>query len=362
MSLADRLLKSSSNKHTSILTKSRYFNEDLGIPTNVHTLNISLSGTLKGGLLPGLGVIAGPSKHFKSNLSLELVRTYMEKHKDAICLFYDSEFGTKKGYFEKSGVDESRVIHIPITDIEMLKFDIMKKLEEIAEEDKVIIFVDSVGNLASKKEVDDALDEKSVADMTRAKQLKSLFRMVTPHLHLKFIPMVAIAHTYQTLELHSKSIISGGTGIQYSADWALIVGRRQNTEGTGKDKKILGYDFILNSDKSRFIKEKSALVYAATYEDGVDPYGGLLDIALVTGHVTKPKQGWYSRPSVEDDKNWRRKESSCSEFWQPILDDPTFDEAIGDLYSLNSDSKPIDSAMLDAIGKGVDPITGEIVE
>ncbi len=36
----------------------------------------------------------------------------------------------------------------------------------------VIIVVDSVGNLASKKEVDDALEGKSVADMTRAKQMK----------------------------------------------------------------------------------------------------------------------------------------------------------------------------------------------
>jgi hypothetical protein len=137
------------------------------------------------------------------------------------------------------------------------------------------------------------------------------------------------------------------------------MGRRQVTEGTGKDKKIVGYDFIMNSDKSRFIKEKSAIVYNATYENGVDPYGGLLDIALITGHVTKPKQGWYTRPSVENDKNWRRAESSCEEFWKPLIEDPSFDKAIGDLYLLNSDKDAIDSKLIEAIGEGLDPQTGE---
>jgi ribosomal protein L21E len=39
--------------------------------------------------------------------------------------------------------------------IEELKFDISKQLQEIKKGDKVIIFIDSVGNLASKKEVKD---------------------------------------------------------------------------------------------------------------------------------------------------------------------------------------------------------------
>jgi RecA/RadA recombinase len=362
MSLADRLLKAGAKGNSaSMLKKSRFFNDDIGIPTSVYSLNIALSGSIHGGILPGVGVIAGPSKHFKSNLSLEIVSSYMKKHKESICIFYDSEFGTKKGYFEKSGVDEDRVIHVPISDIEELTFDVAQKLKEIEESDKVIILIDSVGNLASKKEVADAEGENSAMDMTRAKKLKGFFRIVTPKLHMKFIPMICIAHVYQTQETYSKTIISGGTGIQYSSDWSLIVGRRQVKDE--KTKEMLGYDFILNSDKSRFIKEKSALVYAATYAEGVDPYGGLLDVALLTGHVIKPKQGWYSRPAVEEDKNWRRKESSCHEFWKPIIDDPSFDKAVGELYLLSAGgSKTVDSALLEAIGKGVDPHTGELVE
>jgi RecA/RadA recombinase len=154
--------------------------------------------------------LAGPSKHFKTNLALVMGRAFQKKYKDGVILFYDSEFGSPQAYFEANGIDPSRVVHTPITDIEQLKFDLMQQIDGLERKDKVMIIVDSVGNLASKKEVEDALDGKSVADMTRAKQLKSLFRMVTPHLTLKQIPMIAVNHIYMTQEMYSKPVVSGG--------------------------------------------------------------------------------------------------------------------------------------------------------
>ena len=65
----------------------------------------------------------------------------------------------------------------------------------------------------------DKLEGKTVADMSRAKQLKSLFRMVTPHLTLKDIPMVVVNHTYMEIGMFPKAIVSGGTGIVYSANF-----------------------------------------------------------------------------------------------------------------------------------------------
>jgi RecA/RadA recombinase len=103
----------------------------------------------------------------------------------------------------------------------------MQQINQFERADNVMIVVDSVGNLASKKEVDDALDGKSVADMTRAKQMKSLFRMITPHLTIKDIPMVVVNHTYMEIGMFPKAIVSGGTGIYYSADNIFIIGRQQ---------------------------------------------------------------------------------------------------------------------------------------
>lgn len=338
MSLKEKLLKNTTLSLTASLDESKLFNDVDVCQTRVPLLNLALSGRFDGGLTSGLTVLAGPSKHFKSNLGLVLVSAYMKKHKDAICLFYDSEFGSKDSYFQSQGVDPSRVIHNPIKNIEEFKFDIMKQLEMIKRGDRVIIFIDSIGNTASKKEMEDALNEKSVADMSRAKQLKSVFRMVTPFLTLNDIPCVAINHTYETQEMFSKTVMSGGTGIAYSADTTFIIGRQQQKEGT----EIVGYNFVINIEKSRYIREKSKLPISVTFEGGVNTFSGLLDLAQEVGYVVKPKNGWYARAFLDEEtgeivpeeKNWRAKDTDSIEFWKPMFAHAPFKKACNDRYAL----------------------------
>ena len=153
----------------------------------------------------------------------------------------------------------------------------------------MIVVVDSVGNLASKKEVEDALEGKSVADMTRAKQMKSLFRMITPHLTIKDIPAIVVNHTYKEIGMFPKDIVSGGTGIYYSADNIFIIGRQQEKTGS----EITGYNFIINVEKSRYVREKSKIPIEVSFEGGISKWSGLLDMAMESGHVVKPKVGWY---------------------------------------------------------------------
>lgn len=210
MSLLDKIRKNSTVKETDILSQSKFFTKKDMIPTSIPAINVALSGRLDGGLTPGLTMWAGPSKHFKTAFSLLMAKSYMDKYPESVLLFYDSEFGTPQGYFDSFGIDINRVVHTPITDIEQLKFDVMQQIQGIDRNDRVVIVIDSIGNLASKKEVEDALEGKSAADMTRAKQIKSLFRMVTPHLTLKDIPMVVVNHTYKTLELYAKDVVGGG--------------------------------------------------------------------------------------------------------------------------------------------------------
>ena len=336
MSLMDKLKKNSTIKDTSILTESKFFTTKDLIQTSVPALNVALSGRLDGGLTPGLTVFAGPSKHFKTAFSLLLAKSYLDKYDDAVVLFYDSEFGTPQAYFDTFGIDTERVIHTPITDIEQLKHDVMSQMNGIERGDHVIVVIDSVGNLASKKEVEDALDGKSVADMTRAKQMKSLFRMVTPHLTIKDIPMVVVNHTYQTMEMFSKAVVSGGTGIYYSADNIYIIGRQQ--EKTGQD--LTGYNFIINVEKSRFVREKSKIPVEVSFEGGISKWSGLLDMAMESGHVIKPSNGWYQRVDMSTgeavEPKARKSDTYKKDFWLPILSDPTFIDWITPRYTISS--------------------------
>jgi RecA/RadA recombinase len=336
MSLIDKLKKNSTIKETEVLNKSKFFQKKDMIQTSVPMINVALSGSLEGGLTPGLTVFAGPSKHFKTAFSLLLAKAYLEKYEDAILLFYDSEFGSPQSYFDSFGIDTSRVLHTPITDIEQLKFDIMSQINNVERGDHVLICIDSVGNLASKKEVDDALEGKSVADMTRAKQMKSLFRMVTPHLTIKDIPMVVVNHTYQEIGLFPKQIVSGGTGIYYSASNIFIIGRQQEKEGTD----VVGYNFIINVEKSRFVREKSKIPVEVTFEGGISTWSGLLDVAIDGKFVVKPSNGWYSKVDMKtgevEEKKYRIKDTYTKEFWMPILQSKAFRDYIEARYKVAS--------------------------
>ncbi len=333
MSLLDKIKKNSTIKDSAILSKSKFFTEKDMVPTEVPMMNVALSGRLDGGLIPGLTMFAGPSKHFKTAFSLLMAKSYMDKYPEAVLLFYDSEFGTPIKYFETFEIDMDRVLHTPLTDIEQLKFDIMQQLSEVNRGDKLIIVLDSIGNLASKKEVEDSIEGKSVADMSRAKQVKSLFRMVTPHLNLKDISMVVVNHTYKEIGMFPKDIVGGGTGSYYSADNIYIIGRQQEKDGT----EIVGYNFIINVEKSRYVKEKSKIPISVSFDGGISKYSGLLDLALESGHVVKPTNGWYAKVDQSTGEIGDKKriaDTATPEFMESILNDDKFKEFVKHKYEI----------------------------
>jgi len=338
MSIMDKLKKNSKVKTTSVLSESQFFNEKDQIATDVPMVNVALSGSIDGGLAPGLTVLAGPSKHFKTSFALLMASAYLKKYSDAVLLFYDSEFGSPQSYFETFDIDTERVLHTPVMNIEELKFDLINQLENIDRKDRVVVVIDSIGNIASKKELEDAINEKSVADMSRAKQLKSLFRMTTPYLTMKDIPLLAINHTYKEQSLFPKDIVSGGTGVYYSADNIWILGRRQNKKGT----EITGYDFVINVEKSRFVKEKSKIPVSVSWEGGIEKYSGLLEVALAGNYVTKPKVGWYARVNQEtgeiEEKNFREAQTLSEEFWDPIFNNTDFKEFVKKQFTIGHKS------------------------
>lgn len=335
MSLLDRLTKNSTVKLTATLSNSKVYGKKEMVPTQVPMVNVALSGRVDGGLTPGLTVLAGPSKHFKTAFSLLMASAYLKKYDDAVVLFYDSEFGTPQNYFESFDIDMDRVVHTPIMDVEQLKFDIMKQLDGIERGDRVCIIIDSVGNLASKKEVEDAMNEKSVADMSRAKQMKSLFRMVTPHLTLKDIPLIAVNHTYMEIGMFPKAVVSGGTGIYYSADNIWIIGRQQEKDGTD----ITGYHFVINVEKSRYIKEKSKIPISVTWEGGINKWSGLMALALEANYLAKPSNGWYQLVDRETgelvgEKKRAKDIQDNGQFWTNMFTTTDFSEYIKSRYTI----------------------------
>jgi RecA/RadA recombinase len=336
MSIMDKLKKNSKSDYTSILADSKFFNEKDMVATEVPMMNVALSGSMDGGVAPGLTVLAGPSKHFKTSFALIMASAYLKRYDDAVLLFYDSEFGSPQSYFQNFDIDTNRVLHSPITNVEELKFDIISQLEGLDRGDKVVIVIDSIGNLASKKELEDAINEKSVADMSRAKALKGLFRMITPYLNMKDIPLLAVNHTYKEIGLFPKDVVSGGTGIYYSADNIWILGRQQDKHGT----EIKGYHFVINVEKSRYVREKSKIPISVSWDGGVQRWSGILDIAIAGNYVAKPSAGWYCRVDRSTgellEPKVREKDTLSEEFWKPVIEETDFKQYIIDRFAIGN--------------------------
>lgn len=355
-----RLLKASKLEYTAELDKSVIFNEKESIELPIYALNIAFSGRLKVGFISGCSMFAGPSKHFKSMYALLCAKAYMDKYKDAVLYFWDNEFGTPRGYFNALGLDTKRIIHAPLVSIEELTIDAQNVLSALKRGDKAIFIVDSIGNIASTKEIQDAQDSKEKADMgLRAKKLKSLFRIVTPQLNLKDLNMIIVNHSYDTMEMFSKTVVSGGSGSVYSANNIFIIGKQQDKDAA---KKLLGYNFVINVNKSRFCVEGEKLIIKVSKTKGISRYTGLMEIAEELGFVIKPNNRSYQRVfgGVAEERKWSKAESDTKDFWQDLIDDEAFNDAIEKKYYVSNNAivKDENDALPDPEEEGVEDLEG----
>lgn len=135
-------------------------------------------------------------------------------------------------------------------------------------------------------------------------------------------------------------IVSHNTGPMYAANTVLFVTKAQEKEGS----ELVGYNFTLKAEKSRFIKEGSKLPLTVTFDRGINKYSGLFDLALELGLIHKNSAVSYSRmfldketgELVPEEKKWRRKESDCPEFWDDLLNDEFFKKTVEHHFLLDA--------------------------
>ena len=343
--LMDKLLKNSKIESVERLLDSQILNEKPSAQTRVKLINVALSGKIDGGV-PGSGgctLICGPSRHYKSSYGLIAIKGLLDAYPDGVCLYYNNEFGIKKPYFENAGIDMNRVIHCPVENLEKFKFDIVAQLEELTVDDKVIIFFDSFGGAASKKELSDAIEEKSSADYTRSKTIKGIMRMITPYLYMKNIPFIGIAHTYVDMNSYggSKQIVGGGTGLYYNPDAIWIVGKSQVKEGEEK----VGSTFTINIEKSRFVKEGSKIPIVVRWDSGIANYSGFAELAKEFGIVQDGRRGksftlQYTKIDGTTIDTLLKRNDEDEVFWETVLKETDLAYKIEKYYSIPT-PKPI---------------------
>lgn len=129
--------------------------------------------------------------------------------------------------------------------------------------------------------------------------------------------------------MYPRQIMSGGTGLMYSANDVWIIGRQQDK---GSDGEIKGWNFIITIEKSRKVKEKSKIGIHVTYEGGISKFSGMLDLAVEAGLVSKQPAGWYIADGT--DKKVREKDLLTNEWLESLLNNESFKEFVKKKYKL----------------------------
>ena len=330
------------NTNATVLEDNTLSNVTDWIDTGCLVLNTILSGSLYGGVPKGrITIFAGESGCGKTFILNKILANAQKK--GMIPIIFDTEVAVDKTSAEGVGLDSKNVKYVPVDTVESCRNQIMTFLDGVEEEPelhgKFIISIDSLGNLASEKEINDAGSGKGAMDMgLRAKQLKSMMRMITYKAAITGTTIIASNHTYADPGALHPTLVkqqAGGSGPIYMASILVqMAAKKEKTDNSNENDVALtesrnysGVTLRMLTVKNRFVPAFLQCEAYLNFKTGLDKYSGLRDIAVAHNIIQQSgatfamgdkKLGYY--------KNWRKDE----DLWQEIL--VSLEESIKDKY------------------------------
>jgi RecA/RadA recombinase len=290
MSFIKDMIKATGNEYAALASDGIEINDiENYIDTGCYALNAILSGSIYGGIADNkITALAGDSGVGKSMVSLGIVKSFLDKNKDGICMYFESEAAITSDMIKNFGIDTKRIAVVGVATVEEFRNQVIKIADEYLKVEKesrkpMLLVLDSLGMLSTSKEMADTAEGKDTTDMTRARVIKSIFRVLTLKLGKARIPLLLTNHTYNTLSLYATKVQSGGSGLQYAASTVLFLSKRKEKV----DDEIIGNVIHFTLNKGRLTKENSKIDTLLRYDTGLNKYYGLLPIAEKYGIFKK---------------------------------------------------------------------------
>ena len=252
------------------------------VDTGSFIFNALVSGSLYGGVSGDkITAIAGESSTGKTFFSLAVVKNFLGSNPDASCIYFDTEAAVNKSLLSSRGIDLSRLAVVNVVTIEEFRTKALKIVDMYlktpeADRKPCMFVLDSLGMLSTNKEINDALDDKQVRDMTKSQLIKGAFRMLTLKLGQAKIPMLVTNHTYDVIGAYVPTKeMGGGSGLKYAASTIIHLSKKKEKDGT----EIVGNIIKAKTAKSRLSKENMDVGVRLYYDErGLDKYFGLLEL------------------------------------------------------------------------------------
>ena len=289
MNLSD-LVAASGNEHAGVVDEGLLSDVRGFINTGSYCFNALLCGSLFGGMPDNkITALAGESATGKTFFALGVVHKFLVDNPDAVVLYFDSEQAITSDMVRERGIDPRRIAILPVGTVEEFRHQAIQILDKYKEQKKsekkpMMIVLDSLGMLSTEKEMADTAEGKTTRDMTRAQVIKATFRTLTLKLGQVGVPMIMTNHTYDVVgSMFPTKEMGGGSGLKYAASTIIYLSKKKVKDGTS----VIGNIIHCKLYKSRLTKENSMVDVMLNYDSGLDPYYGLVDIAIQEGIFEK---------------------------------------------------------------------------
>ena len=315
--------------------------------TGIYALNAIISGDLFKGIPLGKRItFYGEASTAKSLLVLQCAKAFLEEKKDREVIIFETEGATLLDMIDSLKIEKGKIGVVPVNTAEELKVVINKLINAIKEENQIgkyMFILDSLGMLASEKEIEDAKSGKITRDMTRAQIIRSLFRTITLDLALLQIPFLIVSHSYENINNpYSSPVVTGGGGILFASDVILHLSKAKEKEGT----KRIGSIITAKTIKSRFVKEDKKVKLLLLYGKGFYPYSYLLDYGIELG-IFKKEGMSYIFPDGKKASRKQVNKQPAQFFTKPNLE--KLNEAVKNDLLVTQANTDIDFDEIDAL-------------
>ena len=255
---------------------------DSYIDTGSYIFYALLSGSLYGGLPSNkITALAGESATGKTFFAMGIVKTFLDAAPDAGVIYFESESAITKDLITSRGIDPNRMVIVPVATVQDFRHQVIKVLDSYllqseADRRPLFLVLDSLGMLSTTKEMEDTAEGKETRDMSRAQVLKAAFRVLTLKLGRAKVPMLVTNHTYDVIgNMFPTKEMGGGSGLKYAASTIVYLSKKKEKDGT----EVIGNIIHCKNHKSRLTVENKMVDVRLTYNEGLDKYYGLLELA-----------------------------------------------------------------------------------
>jgi recombination protein RecA len=281
--------------HASMMAESEIATNYYWVPTPALDLNRALSGSTQRGIQSrNLVGIVGPEHTFKSSFMILCMVEAVKQGKKAVII--DTEGGLKKDFCARWGLDLEQVFYTYTPFIHEVR-SILGQIRETGEKD-LIIGLDSVGGLDRYKQFEDAGKGEMKADQgLLQKEIRSMLKLFLNVCIAQNSIGIATGHMYGspgTVPMPDQ--IGGGKAMKLFPSILIQLRKEPIFEfpnKKGKERgKIVGTEIHASTIKNRMYPPFQTARVKMNYIDGIDPYAGLLDLAVNADIIAK-NGAWY---------------------------------------------------------------------